>query len=254
MLSRWVSNELIKLSSESLQALIDNQIPAAVINDFATTEESEQLSTIILSMKAKPYEFGRPGFYLGNPLAHYRNRPKEEYFAQVSTAEKERTQIINQAFDPVDRFIRCIDHDTDFNISVAEEPGLGPYFAGIVRIISGGSDLHIDYAPTFAKGNLVIGDVSTQLAWNLYVSSPSQGGETVIYNQPFKNTIADKTYKPYDSSLLVDCESFTFQPQVGSVVIFNTSNPHIVLPARGNRIATGSFIGLLSEKNLILWS
>ncbi|ERT14453.1 2OG-Fe(II)-dependent halogenase WelO5 family protein [Photorhabdus temperata] len=254
MSSRWASKELVKLSSESLQAIIDNKIPAVMIDDFATTEESVQLSAAILGMKAKQYEFGRPGFYLGNPLTHYRDRPKEEYFAQVNAAEQERTQFTNQAFDPVVRFIQRINHDTDFSISIAEEPGLGPYFAGIVRIISSGSDLHVDYAPTFAKGNLAIGGISTQLAWNLYVSSPSQGGETVIYNQPFKSTVVDKTYKPYDSSLLGDCESFTFQPQVGSVVIFNTSNPHIVLPANGNRIATGSFIGLLNEKNLILWS
>ncbi|NHB88140.1 hypothetical protein [Photorhabdus tasmaniensis] len=254
MSSRWASNGLVKLSSESLQAIMDNKIPAVMIDDFATTEESVQLSAAILSMKAKQYEFGKPGFYLGNPLTHYRDRPKEEYFAQVVAAEQERAHVINQAFDPVDRFIRRINHDTNFSISIAQEPGLGPYFAGIVRIISGGSDLHVDYAPTFAKGNLAIGDVSTQLAWNLYVLSPSQGGETVIYNQPFKSTIVDKTYKPYDSSLLADCEFFTFRPQVGSVVIFNTCNPHIVLPANGNRIATGSFIGLLNEKNLILWS
>ncbi|MCC8372592.1 MULTISPECIES: 2OG-Fe(II)-dependent halogenase WelO5 family protein [Photorhabdus] len=254
MSSRWVSNELVKLSSESLQAIIDNKIPAAMIDDFATPKETEQLSSAILSMKAKPYEFGRPGFYLGNTLAHYRDQPKEQYFAQVSVAEQDRIQIINQAFDPVDRFMQYINHDTNFSISVAEEPGFGPYFTGIVRIISGGSDLHVDYAPTFAKGNLVVGDISTQLAWNLYILSPSQGGETVIYNQPFKNTTIDKIYKPYDSALLVNCESFTFRPQVGSVVIFNTTNPHIVLPASGNRIATGSFIGVLNEKKLILWS
>lgn len=258
MKKRWKHAGLAALSSESLQAVIDKEIPAVVISDFATLAECDQLAAAILSMKAKEYEFGKPGSYLGIPLAHYRNRPKEAYFAQVEAAERERATIVSAAFDPVERFMHRIRNQTDFNISIAEEPGSGRYFAGIIRLIPGGSDVHVDYAPTFAKGLMAVGDISAQLTWNLYVSSPSQGGETVVYDQPFEFTGIDRSYKAYDSALLVDCDSFTFQPQVGSVVIFNTGNPHVVLPspegAARQRIATGSFMGVMDRRNLILWS
>ncbi|MGE8589328.1 MAG: hypothetical protein ACN6OD_07990 [Alcaligenes sp.] len=68
MKKRWKHAGLAALSSESLQAVIDKEIPAVVISDFATLEECDQLAAAILSMKAKEYEFGKPGSYLGIPL------------------------------------------------------------------------------------------------------------------------------------------------------------------------------------------
>ncbi|WCG82664.1 2OG-Fe(II)-dependent halogenase WelO5 family protein [Pectobacterium sp. A5351] len=257
MESTWKLNELVELSSESLQSLIHNEIPAIVINNFASFEEAAQFADAVSQMETKAYEFGKPGAYLGNPLSHYRNRPKEEYFAQVNAAEYERMQVAEKSFDPVARFIQVMKEKTDFAVSIAAEPDFGSYFAGIIRLISGGSDLHVDYAPIFARGSMSVGDISAQLAWNFYAASP-KGGETVIYNRPYQFTSVDKVYKAYDSSLVEGCDSFAFKPMIGSVVIFNTSNPHAVLPnavgEKGVRIATGSFIGLSENYKLVLWS
>lgn len=258
MASNWRTRQILELSTENLQALILNEIPAISIADFATCAESENFTHAVLNMEAKDYEFGRPGKYIGNPLTHYRNKPKREYFQQVRIAEQERRNVTNKSFDPLARFIQLINKHTDFSIAIAEEPEYGPFFAGIIRIISGGSDLHVDYAPTFAKGTLSIGEVRTQLAWNYYASSPSKGGETTIYNRLYKFTGLDRVYRPYDGELLEGCEFITFKPIIGSVVIFNTANPHLVLPSaegeQDQRIATGSFIGLMERRNLVVWS
>ena len=258
MSPKWKHAKIAKFSFANLKAIIRNEIPAAIINNFATLEESNKFSSAVLNMKAKEYQFGKPGFYLGNPLTHYRDLPKEEYFEAVAAAENERKEVIKYAFDPIARFMQIISQQTEFNISIAEEPDGTQYFAGIIRIIAGGSDLHVDYAPTFARGNLSVGDISAQLAWNYYPSVPTKGGETVIYNRPFEFSGIEKTYSAYDRKLLDGCESLSFKPNIGSVVIFNTSNPHIVLPSaagsKGHRIATGSFIGLLGDHNLVLWS
>ncbi|QTL39406.1 2OG-Fe(II) oxygenase [Xenorhabdus budapestensis] len=254
----WKSTSTNILNSRNLKAVIDNQIPALIIADFATRQESFNFSQTVLKKKTIAYEFGRPGSYLGVSLAHYRNSSKEKYFTKVKEAEEQRLEIIKQSFDPVARFFQYINQQTDYSISVANESTFGSYFAGIIRVISHGTDPHVDYAPTFTKGELIVGEISTQLAWNFYASSPEEGGETVVYNQPYTFSGINKTYEAYDTQLLEECESYTFKPTVGSVVIFNTMNPHIVLPATQKakipRIATGSFLGLLRPNQIIAWS
>ena len=59
-------------------------------------------------------------------------------------------------------------------------------------------------------------------------------------------------------SAVEDAQSFTFRPEEGEVVLFNSRNPHEVFPVAEpngkNRIAMANFIGRKLNGDLPLWS
>lgn len=253
--------QALALSTESLAALIENRVAAIVIPDFATTEECSRFSEALSSTPLQYYQVGRPAGYIGTTFVHYMKRPKGDYFGDVEAAFSAVRQVTDQAFDPLSRIQELIHRETDYTIGVAQESDHGRYFAGIIRDLSGGNDIHIDFAPQFAKNNAV-GHVKAQLTWNVYIAQAVSGGETTIWNQPWDWTgdlERDSKYPHFTREELADVERYVFKAKPGSVVIFNSRNPHqVVEAAEGsralNRVGMGSFIGNDSGQNLIMWS
>ncbi|MBA2673895.1 2OG-Fe(II) oxygenase [Ramlibacter sp.] len=259
MTSTWA--RAAALSAESLDDLAENRVAAICIPDFATAQECRGFAQALSQTPLRYYEVGRPAGYVGTTFVHYMKRPKRDYFDDVQAAFAAVHVVSGRAFDPLARFQDLIRQRTGYAIGVAQEPGYGSYFAGIVRILSGGNDIHIDFAPQFAKNNLV-GQVGCQLTWNAYMDDTSSGGETTIWNKLWDWTgdpAEDAKYPQFTRDQLAGQESYVFKPKMGSVVIFNSRNPHqVVEVAQGgdalHRIGMGSFMGKLGGRNLVMWS
>lgn len=259
MSNAWA--QALSLSTESLAALIENRIAAIVIPDFATIEECSRFSKALSNTSLQYYKVGRPAGYVGTTFVHYMKRPKGDYFDDVEAAFSAVRKITDQAFDPLSRIQELIHQKTDYTIGLARESGYGPYFAGIIRDLSGGNDIHIDFAPQFAKDNAV-GHVRAQLTWNVYIEQAASGGETTIWNKPWDWTgdpLVDSKYPHFTREELADAEDYVFKAKPGSVVIFNSRNPHqVVEVAEGipplSRVGMGSFIGNDQGQNLVMWS
>lgn len=259
-MSEWA--RMAPLSTRSLDDLIANRVAAVEIKDFATPEECRQFAEVMSKTVLEYYKVGRPAGYVGTTFVHYMKRPKQDYFDDVDAAYAAVKAVTDQAFDPLERFKAIVREKTEYSAEVAFEPEHGSYFAGIIRNLSGGANIHIDFAPQFARGKNIVGDVSTQLAWNIYIDQPLVGGETSIWNKQWDWTgdpVEDAKYPEFTREGLEGVERLTFKGTPGSVVIFNSRNPHQVheIPEgddSNNRIGMGSFMGPLGERNLVMWS
>ena len=163
------------------------------------------------------------------------------------------------AFDPIERLIAALEPHVDGPVGVAAEPEGSAYFAGIIRKSNDGLALHADFAPYQAPGYMV-DRVDAQLAWNLYVEAPAEGGVTTLHDAAWTwsrsrpGEVADNY--PLPRSAVDGARTFSFKPEPGEAWLFNTRNPHEVSGVRsaGDRIAIACFVGRLPDGSLVLWS
>jgi hypothetical protein len=141
--------------------------------------------------------------------------------------------------------------DVEFAV---EEDGRS-YFAGLIRAMSEGTQLHVDFAQHDAP-DWCIADVDAQIAWNLYLTTGGTAGKCEIFNQQWN--ACDEVYKKsseygYSKDVLKTAESHIVAPVVGRAVLFNCRNYHEVEETTNARITVGSFVGRMPDR-LVLWS
>lgn len=257
----WLRTGEATLDRGSLAALLANEIPAIRIRGFASASECAAFTRAVHAAPIRYYSIEPPVGYIGMAQYEYRwNRPKGRYFEDVGEADALLKRVTDQSFDPRARLIALLQEVYQYPIGVAEEPGHGPYYAGIVRIASGGIRLHADYAP-FNSPDYAIGAIDAQLGWNFFAEQPSSGGATTVYNAPWSPVMTvGEIPASYDlpRDLVAGAPTHVYAPTPGEVVLFNTRNPHEVVggpqTAAGERISIGSFIGRLPGGALGLWS
>jgi hypothetical protein len=258
---KWSRRAEAELSRESLAALLVDEIPAIRIRNFASHAECAAFAAAVRRAGLRYYSVARRIGYIGMAQYEYRwNRPKEDYFRDVPAADEKREAVQRESFDAMHRLVdRLAEHYDAGRVGIAAET-LGSYYAGIIRQASEGVDLHADFAP-FNSPTYVIGTVDAQLGWNFYAEALVAGGETTVHHAPWTPEIkAGEIPQSYDlpRETVAGAETFTFTPDLGDVVIFNTRNPHEIAggqsaPGR-ERISIGSFIGRLPNRDLVMWS
>lgn len=260
MTPTWRINEELELNKDNLIALLNNDIPAIRIKNFATSEECSSFSDAVERAGLKYYSVKKKIGYIGMAQYEYRwGRPKDDYFSDVQEANKLQRVVFSESFDVIQRLIDIVTPHTEAGIGVAKE-GEREYYAGIIRQASEGVDLHADFAP-FNSPTYSIKDISAQLGWNFYAEELVEGGMTTVHNAPW-NPKMDSDEPPQSYNLPRDvvagADTFSFTPDAGDVVIFNTRNPHEIsggVAAEGrNRISIGAFIGRMPNKELVMWS
>jgi hypothetical protein len=257
----WSRCAEAELSRESLAALLADEIPAIRIRNFATREECAAFADAVRRAGLRFYSVARRIGYIGLAQYEYRwNRPKEDYFRDVPAADEKKAAVRRESFDAVQRLIdRLAKNYPSGRVGIAKEK-LGAYYAGIIRQASDGVDLHADFAP-FNAPHYLIGTIDAQLGWNFYAEELVSGGATTVHHAPWTPVMrAGEIPQSYDlpRDTVAGAETFTFTPDLGDVVIFNTRNPHEIAggeaaPGR-DRISIGSFIGRLPNRDLVMWS
>ena len=207
----------------------------------------------------RSYGVDRSIGYIGMAQYEFRwGHHKDDYFAAVPRALADQRAVFDQSFDAVARFIDVLADVWEAPVTVAADDGR-PYFAGIIRFAGGGIALHADYAP-FNMPGYSVASINAQLAWNLFVEAPEQGGVTTIYNAPRTPTMTgSEPPKSYGLSReeMSGIEQATYCPRAGDVVLFNSRNPHEVsaaVPAGQGRLQVGSFAGLMPDGSLGLFA
>lgn len=258
--STWSERREFPLTEKNLSALMRNEIPAIRIKNFATPEECRQMADAMRSGRKKEYGVDRPIGYIGIAQYEFRwGRTKKDYFDAVAQAYADQRFVLDRSFDAMARFIRVVGSSWNARVGIAEEDAR-PYFAGIIRFASSGIGLHADFAPYNMPG-YAVANVTAQLAWNLFVEAPADGGITTVYNAPWSPVIegeAPPQSYGFSSEAVAGAEAFAYRPVVGDVVIFNSRNPHEVSAGAANliegRLQIGSFIGLMPDRTLVLFA
>jgi hypothetical protein len=264
---KWRSHDEYPLTAETLRWLFNNEIPCIRVKNYATPEECK---AFVAAMDAvgldKEYQVAmnvksRPK-YIGVPQFEYRKKTKEDYFATVEEAIRKREAVFAHCgFNPLERLMKLINGVMPAHtVQVAQEPGFGSYYAGIIRETTGGTNLHFDFAQ-FSARDYSVAKNDAQIATNFYASGTTQGGETTVYNLHFDPPVDPGEYyeiSPFDPNRVANVESYSFKPTPGDLVMFNSRCPHQVafnpLDDGQRRMGIGSFIGRAPENKLVLWS
>jgi hypothetical protein len=260
-MTTWTTRAEHDLTPDTLRALLDNAIPAIRIRGFASPAECAVFATAAKAGNLKYYSVKRKIGYIGQAQYEYRWNPdKSEYFKAVEAANRDLEAVLAQTFDPVERLVGHLRAVWPGPVDIAEEPGQGRYYAGVIRLASQGVDLHVDYAPLNTL-DCSISAIDAQLGWNFFAEDPGEGGLTTIYNNPWNPERAPgeipQSYD-LDRALTEGVPSLTYAPTAGDVVIFNTRNPHEIGGAGdgavAERVSIGSFVGRMPDGALVLWS
>lgn len=258
--STWVDSFEHELTTESLTRLLDNQIPAIRLKNFATTAECEAFAAAAKAGNMQYYNVADRIGYIGLAQFQYRwSKTKEEFLADVPKAQADVSEVFAKSFDPLQRLMERLRAVWPAGVDLAREDGR-PYFAGIIRSTTDKIDLHVDWAPVNSP-DYAIGAIDGQLGWNFFAEELASGGHTTVYNNPWDPVVTGgEIPKSYglDRSLTEGVPQVTYRPTAGDVVLFNTRNPHEIAPGTtapgGSRVSIGSFIGRLPDRSLALWA
>jgi hypothetical protein len=268
----WSTCEVPSLSGESLDALFDNRIPAIRISNFAAPAECKAFADALrqcdLRVVQGATDHSTPAFqaqrisFIGLTQYEFKYKPIETYLDAADAARAEVAPVFEASFDPVERLMGRLRACAGTSVEIAQDPSGRAYSATIIRSSNEGLTLHADFAP-YQAPQLTVSACTAQLAWNFYAEVPdSKGGHTTLHNRPWTWTrgqdgeIAENY--PLERSQVADAETHTFMPREGEVILFNSRNPHEVIPvaeANGkDRIAMATFIGRMPGGGLRLWS
>jgi hypothetical protein len=253
----------LQLDATSLRALIAGEIPAIRMAGFASDEECRRFCAAIRQRAAEATAAVTARMSLiGANFSNYTGQTKEGYFDLVEPSYRAVGAIAEDGgFDPLERMMERLRAIWPADVGVAMEPGHGRYFAGGILTRTSSGNLHYDFVPHSAPG-FAIAQIEDQLGWNLYLDMPRETGGTTTYRHPMPRDSATgggpARVLNLDRHLIEQAEAFTFQPRVGEVVIINTRYPHDIRVENAApdewRVQTSSFIGLLPNDDLILWS
>jgi hypothetical protein len=257
-MSTWDVLALPELTHEALQALLDNEVGVVTISDFFDEKQrDESYANMLESPEWSVYEGSTLGRLGITQYEHFGQ--KDAYLEAAPAAMTARTSVLDPLPDPLDVVIDTFGAAWPGEAGVAEEDDGRRYFAGITRRDGGdGILIHSDWGPRDGP-DWTIGQISHQLAWNLFLSAPGGGGELIVYDYPWEPKLEEHaTYRAYDydPKLFESCRRAEVAPEPGMLMVFNSRNAHAVAasPTAKPRVAIGSFIGVTPDGDLAFWS
>jgi hypothetical protein len=261
----WQVHEEKPLTADTLRAVFDNEIPVIRIRNFATPAECADFAAAVrwgIDNDIMRYYSVKPKVgYIGTAQVEYRwGHKRDDYFVAVKQAWDDWNKVVSRTWNPLERLMQVLRDVSGHDARIAEEPGYGKLFAGIIRLASNGIGRHVDYAPMNTP-DYAISQINGQLGWNLFVESPDQGGVTTVHNNPWNVQPEEGKDPPMsyglDDSHVAGSEAVSYAPATGDVVLFNSRNPHEVsagAPGGKDRLQIGSFVGRLPGGDMVLWS
>lgn len=262
---RWKSHDEPALTRETFEALCAFEIPCLRIRGFASDAECDEMihamDHVGLNKIYKVPGLVQPPRYVGLTQFEKRHQTKDAYFAEVEQAwHKHKAVLSHMSWNPFERMWGLIrDLYPEHTITLAEEPGYGRYYAGIIRETSGGGTLHADVTMYSAR-EYVISRVSSQITWNFFASQVGgEGGKTTLHNRPYRVQTAPDSeveIEGFSRSYVEGAETHVYTPAKGDVVMFNSHNPHewTAVDEGQRRMGVSTYIGRMPDGNFIYWS
>lgn len=248
-----------------LQQLFSNQIDQIIVDDFLTSQEIASFLGVLARQpewahslndksesKFAPGMPTQPHLFVSQYMAMASPMSEAEYLQLCQTHQRAWSQLCAECgFDLFERVVTYLNPFLDRDIQV---PGIGSlrYSPVVVRDLSSGVLAHADFAP-YDGPDWQIKTVMEQIAWNVYLTDPGEGGETIIYEHQWsdEDTLDDHSYgietfnKP---------EKSRFSVCSGRLALFNSLNFHSVNQSTCPRIAVGGLLGLTSSGDIFAWA
>ncbi len=261
MMNEWCIIRADTLDSNLLVALLNNEIGAIAIPNFAPRSVCQTAVQKIYKHGIDYYQGKYPKVgKIGITQSEHKYNPtqKEEYFEKAPEAMSVQRAIFGDNQNLLDRVIDTVQGAWAGNAGIAFEESLQKaYFAGLVRVINKAM-LHYDWAPLYDLG-WQTDKIVAQLTLNIYLQVGSKGGATRVYRR-FGQKADLKHVAPggyFDGKVVEGADYIEISPEPGELVFFNSQNYHEVEQTEGEdeRITFSSFIGLREDtQTLMFWS
>ncbi|WP_141718060.1 2OG-Fe(II)-dependent halogenase WelO5 family protein [Nocardia altamirensis] len=193
---------------------------------------------------------------LGRTLYEHAARGSEcEYFTHAMDFDKQRRDVFADGGDVIDDVLTAARAVTGMAAELAEEPGHGKCFAGVIREVHGLSRLHSDDSREETPGFLV-GAVPQQLGINVFLQMPEAGGALTVYDREYQ--LADRSMRSgygLDPRAVAGDSYVGVTPQAGDLILFPARHIHRVdaCSGAGRRIMLQAHVGITNEK-IVCWS
>ncbi len=257
MKQSWKTEESSPLNQTNWKALQANEIPFIRIPRFATTEECEQLAYALEHAGYRTVSYANVQRF-GLSYYEFRDAGKSAYFEAAQADKIRRQYVVQQAFDPLRRFVELARKHNQ-PLHCAMEPEGETYFAGAARKNTY-PPWHTDSAPRKMPPDWCIACVTSQLSWNLYLQMPTapRGGTLRVANRQWQSQ-DEQFLIPQQDGLYTDlvvqgAEQVEIQPHIGDVLLFNSMNYHCVVPSLESRLTMCAFLGDTPQGTWIYWS
>ena len=250
----WHTVDVQPFTRESVDRLLRHEVPAVRLASFATPAESQAFADAMLGGARRTGSIAQVA-RLG--ISQYQQGvrgSKAAYFAAADEARAEYAAIFAASFNPVQRFIAALE-GVGYAAEVEEEPGHGRYFAGTGKLRNGHTPMHVDFSPQDSTGWRV-GALQAQLAWNLYLQVPPEGGELLLWErlwQPEDDAWLEPGQYYHRPEVVADARELRLPAVPGEVLILNSRCYHAVSDSE-NRLAYGSFVAWYGDNRLGLFS
>src|SRR3989344_1077969 len=253
------------LSASSLKSLLKGKYLAIVIPDFSSAEVCHVVAKRIFAHDYEYYTYaqgvvGRYGMSFSEVGENAQMFTK--YYTSAISSVKNIRNLFVPYISPIDK-LRLELQETWPKGAVLESfhPG-HKMFVGLCRVIDQNKQVlpHQDMIHWDAKGEALVeaSKIINQLAVNVYLQMPPQGGELELWNFGIRELskyeqMAEGTYGIEKSKL--PPPTITLKPKIGDLIIFCPQRLHCILPGSEKRLTMSSFIGYRGKEfPLSFWS
>lgn len=255
-----------RLTHEAISDLLRKKHMAICIRKYYEPKLAKEIanefcrSSLFGKYKNAPiYRAGRAYF------EGYSSKKQAEKYRRYSTSWIRRIRKEGGPYLlPVDRFRLELDEAWHFGAHLGNllEPTRIKAFAGLVRVFNKGSgtEIHqdkLDWDLKAIDGGET--QVMSQLAVNIYLDMPKQGGQVRLWRESLNKKEYDylRNKDSYGvDELKLPKPDFVFRPKAGDLWLFRASELHqVVESGAGRRVTQSCFVGFWGDnEHLIVWS
>jgi len=253
--------EIDRMEFNALEKLVREEILAIRVRNFIAKNISEKLSEQIIGRGFQKYLNAPSIGRIGMAFYEAENRPElmEDYFRNASKNIDELRNCCVPYASPID-LLRCILDEVWPAGSRLETLYGRKMYVGLSRVVEPGITFlaHHDIFAKDAPDSFQAHSLQAQIAANIYLSMPSEGGALQIWDQQLSPKVFDEMRGASYGIEPAALGEATLEvcPEAGDLILFNSHRMHAVTPGIDNiRLSLSCFIGYRGmAEQLTVWS
>jgi hypothetical protein len=255
--------EKSEITQEDLLGLFNGGLAAVRVPGYYSTEQSKAITQVLLNSTLHgKYEnapnIGRVGQAFFESQAN--EKLAQRYEKEAVKWIRELREGFSPNLTPIDRFRLEVDELWPHGANVAKMKGR-KMFVGLARTFGQGSraEPHQDMFHWDAPESVEANVVSTQIAMNVYLHLPDDGGELILWPVSYNRNGYEERRIPGSYGLREETlpePVATLHPRLGELILFNATKVHSVGKIKaGARVSWSCFVGYQgTDAPLVLWS
>jgi hypothetical protein len=246
---------LLKLLTDEIYAL---RVPGHYSKEACKVVTNNFLNSDLIASYVNAVNIGRVG------MAFYEVQEDpvrmEEYYRMAKINNKRIKETFFPYVSPIDMLMIDLNKVWDAGCKIENLHG-DNMFVGLLRVLDENAPIHPhqDVLRRDARTAINAYTLKNQLAANIYLNMPEEGGELQLWNygcsdEEYKNLLTPGDY--YVDRSKLEEPVITIRPEAGELVLFNPMRYHAVTAGKSaKRVSVSCFIGYRGEYNpLTLWS